>query len=83
MLWRHTRLLISRWICGLPVSFSLRSKALILCYIIDPHSPSTLLLNIVFLDAGHIAIESDLTAKDVRNELDEKLKQSYDLEDYK
>jgi len=35
------------------------------------------------LDAGHIAIESDLAAKDARHELDEKLKQSYDLEDYK
>jgi VPS13, central RBG modules len=35
------------------------------------------------LDAGHIAIESDLAAKDARKELDTKLNQSYDIEDYK
>ncbi|KAF8509808.1 vacuolar protein sorting-associated protein 13 [Gautieria morchelliformis] len=37
----------------------------------------------IVLDAGHIAIESDLAAKDARHELDEKLNQTYDLDDYK
>lgn len=35
------------------------------------------------LDAGHIAIESELAAKGTRQELDEKLNQIYNSEDFK
>lgn len=35
------------------------------------------------LDAGHIAIESELAAKDARQNLDKKLNETFDLEDWK
>ncbi|KAF8516153.1 hypothetical protein BU17DRAFT_51124 [Hysterangium stoloniferum] len=51
--------------------------------IIVPEDVTTQNSRHLVLDAGHIAIESELATKDTRNELDEKLNQTYALEDFK
>ncbi|KAF8591826.1 vacuolar protein sorting-associated protein 13 [Ramaria rubella] len=51
--------------------------------IIIPEDITTEQSRHLVVDAGHIAIESDLAAKDARHELDEKLNQTFELEDFK